>query len=92
MAYHSILKERIQNDELLGVEYIENYLGSNSRLLLYFKSEPKIRPILQHKIEEYRELLENINTKFEQLQTRYLRFNFSILSKFLLFKNPRIFS
>lgn len=70
MAYHSILKQRIKNNELIGVEYVENYLGSNSRLLLYFKSEPKIRPILQHKIDEYRELLENINTKFEQFTNK----------------------
>lgn len=70
MAYHSKLKERIKNNELIGVEYVENYLGSNSRLLLYFNSEPKIRPILQHKIEEYKELLENINTKFEQFTNK----------------------
>ena len=66
MAYHSVLKERIKNNELIGVEYIENYLGSTSRMLLYFRSEPKIRPILEHKIEEYKILVQDINKKFEQ--------------------------
>ena len=66
MAYHSELKQRIRNNELLGVEYIENYFGDTSRMLLYFQSEPKIRPILADKIEEYRLILKGINTRFEQ--------------------------
>ena len=71
MAYHTTLKERIKNNELIGVEYVENYLGSNSRLFLYFKSEPKIRPILNNKIEEYKDILANINTKFEQFSQSF---------------------
>ena len=65
--YHETLKERIENNELIGYEFIENYLNGSPRLLLYFESEPKIRPVLKHKIKEYRRMLEKIETKFEQI-------------------------
>lgn len=67
MSYHSDLKNRILNNELIGFELVENYIGSTNRMLLYFNSEPKIRPVLANKIDEYKELLKDINTKFNQV-------------------------
>ena len=67
MSYHSNLKHRILNNELIGFEVIENYIGNSNRMLLYFKSEPKIRPVLANKIDEYKELLKDINTKFNRV-------------------------
>ncbi|MEX1001812.1 MAG: hypothetical protein WDZ35_06835 [Crocinitomicaceae bacterium] len=65
--YHETLKERIQNNELIGYEVVNNYVNGSPRLLLYFESEPKIRPVLKHKIKEYKKILDKIETKFEQI-------------------------
>ena len=67
MSYHLNLQERIQNNELIGFEIFQDYQGKAEKMLLYFQSEPKIRPILKNKIEEYKEILKGINTRFEHL-------------------------
>ena len=71
MAYHKDLKQRIQNNELIGFEIFQDYQGKAEKMLLYFQSEPKIRPILKNKIEEYKEMLKDINTRFEQITTGF---------------------
>jgi hypothetical protein len=71
MAYHSDLKQRIKNNELIGFELIQDYQGRAEKMLLFFQSEPKIRPILKNKIEEYKEMLKDINTRFEQITTGF---------------------
>ncbi|WP_297693261.1 nuclear transport factor 2 family protein [uncultured Eudoraea sp.] len=43
--YHNKIKQRIKNNELLRYEYVEKYKSISPCLLLYFETEPKIRPI-----------------------------------------------
>jgi hypothetical protein len=57
--YHSRTKQRINNGELEDFKYVEKYKNISPCLLLYFNTEPKIRPIREHRFEEY----ENILTK-----------------------------
>lgn len=71
MAYHTDLRQRIKNNELIGFEIFQDYQGRAEKMLLYFQSEPKIRPILKNKIEEYKEMLKDINTRFEQITTGF---------------------
>ena len=55
--YHNKIKQRIQNDELTGYEYVEVYKLISPCLLLYFSTDPKIRPIRKHRFEEYEAIL-----------------------------------
>ncbi len=55
--YHNKIKQRIQNNELTGFEYVEKYKNIAPCLLLYFCTEPKIRPIREHRFKEYEEIL-----------------------------------
>lgn len=55
--YHNKIKQRIRNKELVRYEYLEKYKNITPCLLLYFDTEPKIRPIREHRFEEYEELL-----------------------------------
>ena len=57
--YHNKIKQRIKNKELTGYEYVEKYKNISPCLLLYFDTEPKIRPIREHRFNEYQEILEN---------------------------------
>lgn len=62
--YHNKIKQRIKNKELLKYEYVERYKNIAPCLLLYFDTEPKIRPIREHRFEEYEKLLKSLGTKF----------------------------
>lgn len=55
--YHNKIKQRIKNNELLRYEYVDRYKSISPCLLLYFTTDPKIRPIRQHRFEEYEEIL-----------------------------------
>ena len=55
--YHNKIKQRINNRELTGFEYVEKYKQISPCLLLYFNTEPKVRPIRSHRFEEYEALL-----------------------------------
>ena len=55
--YHNKIKQRINNKELIGYEYVESYKKIKPCLLLYFSTDPKIRPIRQHRFQQYEELL-----------------------------------
>ncbi len=55
--YHNKIKQRIKNNELRGFEYVEKYKNISPCLLLYFTTEPKIRPIRAHRFDEYEALL-----------------------------------
>ncbi|MBS9773888.1 MAG: hypothetical protein KGV59_01855 [Tenacibaculum sp.] len=57
--YHNRIKQRIKNDELVGYEYVEKYKNISPCLLLYFSTEPKIRPIREHRFKEYEEILKS---------------------------------
>ena len=58
--YHNRIKQRIKNNELISYEYVDKYKSISPCLLLHFESEPKTRPIREHRFEEYEILLKNI--------------------------------
>jgi hypothetical protein len=55
--YHNKIKQRIKNNELTGYEYVNEYSSISPCLLLYFSTEPKVRPIRKHRFEEYEAFL-----------------------------------
>ena len=55
--YHNRIKQRIKNNELVGYEYVDKYKSISPCLLLHFDTEPKTRPIREHRFEEYEEIL-----------------------------------
>ena len=57
--YHNKIKQRIRNQELVRYEYVDRYKNISPCLLLYFTTEPKIRPIREHRFLEYEKLLED---------------------------------
>ena len=59
--YHNKIKQRIRNQELIGYEYVSSYKKIKPCLLLYFNTDPRIRPIREYRFKEYKKLLGNIN-------------------------------
>ncbi|RRT91870.1 hypothetical protein [Empedobacter falsenii] len=55
--YHNKIKQRINNGELVSFEFVEKYKNISPCLVLFFKTEPFIRPIREHRFSEYRQLL-----------------------------------
>lgn len=55
--YHNKIKQRIANNELIKYEFVEAYKTISPCLLLYFNTEPYIRPIRKHRFEEYKTIL-----------------------------------
>ncbi len=55
--YHNKIKQRINNGELISFEFVEKYKNISPCLVLYFRTEPFIRPIREHRFSEYRQLL-----------------------------------
>ncbi|WP_313360147.1 hypothetical protein [Empedobacter sp.] len=55
--YHNKIKQRINNGELVSLEFVEKYKNISPCLVLFFKTEPFIRPIREHRFSEYRQLL-----------------------------------
>ncbi|MAU36266.1 MAG: hypothetical protein CMD14_02705 [Flavobacteriales bacterium] len=55
--YHNRIKQRINNNELIGYEYVEEYNGIKPCLVLHFNTEPKIRPIREYRFKEYENFL-----------------------------------
>jgi hypothetical protein len=60
--YHNKIKQRIKNNELIEYEFVVKYKSISPCLLLYFETEPKIRPIREHSFMEYEKILLS-NTK-----------------------------
>ena len=58
--YHNKIKQRIRNKELVGYEYVESYKTIKPCLLLYFDSDPKVRPIREHRFIEYEKILSSL--------------------------------
>ena len=58
--YHNKIKQRINNRELVKYEYVEKYKTISPCLLLHFNTEPKIRPIREHRFKEYEIILNNL--------------------------------
>ncbi len=61
--YHNKIKQRIKNNELTGYEYVASYKSIKPCLLLYFSTEPTIRPIREHRFEEYELIFKEIFKK-----------------------------
>jgi len=57
--YHNKIKQRIKNKELVRYEFVDKYKNTQNVLLLYFDTEPHIRPIRPHRHQEYIKLLNN---------------------------------
>ncbi|RKE91985.1 hypothetical protein BXY80_2417 [Ichthyenterobacterium magnum] len=55
--YHNKIKQRIKNNELIKFEYVNKYKKISPCLLLYFNTEPYIRPIRAHRFKEYEPIL-----------------------------------
>jgi hypothetical protein len=55
--YHNRIKQRITNGELLSFEFRDEYKDIKPVLLLHFSTEPYIRPVREHRFEEYIKLL-----------------------------------
>lgn len=51
--YYIKIKQRIANNELLRYEYDEKYKNISPCLVLHFSTEPFIRPIREHRFDEY---------------------------------------
>jgi len=60
--YHNKIKQRIKNKELIRYEYLEKYKNISPCLLLHFDTEPKTRPIREHRFIEYEKMF-NDNQK-----------------------------
>jgi hypothetical protein len=58
--YHNKIKQRIKNNELIRYEYVKEYKNISPCLLLHFETEPKIRPIREHRFKEYEELFKEM--------------------------------
>jgi len=58
--YHNKIRQRIKNHELEGYEYVDKYKQISPCLLLYFNTEPKIKPIREHRFKEYEEIINKI--------------------------------
>lgn len=58
--YHNKIKSRISNNELVSYEYVEKYKNIMPCLLLHFSTEPKIRPIREHRFQEYEDLFKQL--------------------------------
>ena len=59
--YHNVIKKRIKNGELIGIEKTSGEFA----LILHFSTPPFKRPIRQRSLYKYKELLKNIPTKFK---------------------------
>ena len=56
-SYHNRIKQRIRNHELVNFEFVKSYKSIEPALLLHFSTEPRVRPIREHRFDEYRILL-----------------------------------
>lgn len=58
--YHNKIKQRIFQGELLRYEYVDKYKNISPCLLLHFETEPKTRPIREHRFKEYEEFFKEL--------------------------------
>ena len=61
--YHNRIKQRINNGELIGYRFVKNYKNIGECLLLFFKTEPLVRPIRPYKYKDYLPLLKEYQSK-----------------------------
>ncbi|MBD3637895.1 MAG: hypothetical protein HUJ25_11115 [Crocinitomicaceae bacterium] len=63
-AKYEKLKERILNNELIGYEYVERFANNHPGLILFFKGESRIHTIGHKSVEEFRELVNDLELRF----------------------------
>jgi len=56
-SYHNRIKQRINNRELEGYEYVDRYKNISPCLLLKFSTEPRLRPIREHRFKMYEQII-----------------------------------
>jgi len=61
--YHNKIKQRIKNKELINYEYVNKYKNISPCLLLHFTTDPKIRPIREHRFEEYEQFFKSLKNE-----------------------------
>lgn len=54
--YHNRILQRIKNGELIGYEFCDE---GEFALILHFSTFPKTRPIREHSVYKYEEILKN---------------------------------
>ena len=59
--YHNRIKQRIDNGELVGYYYTDNYPSIGEALVLQFSTYPPLRPIRPHRYAEYMIILDQEN-------------------------------
>ncbi len=59
--YHNKIKQRIKNGELIRYRYVDAYKNIAPCLLLYFSTEPFIKPIRAHRFSEYEKIFSQMN-------------------------------
>ena len=59
--YHNKIKQRINNKELVRYEYVDKYKNISPCLLLHFDTEPRVKPIREHRFKEYEEIFAQLN-------------------------------
>ncbi|KKX51917.1 hypothetical protein EDF67_1032 [Sphingobacterium sp. JUb78] len=63
--YHNKIKQRIANGEFITYEYVPKYKQIAPCMLLYFKTEPYIRPIREHRFQEYEQIFRTLKQELE---------------------------
>jgi hypothetical protein len=58
---HNKIKQRIKNGELIKFEFVEKFKNISPCLLLYFKTEPYVKAIREHRFSEYKLILPNLD-------------------------------
>ena len=66
--YHNRIRQRINNGELVSYEYVDKYKQIRPALVLYFSSEPYLRPIREHRFEEYELIFKTLALQHLQMK------------------------
>lgn len=64
--YHNKIKQRIRNNELIRYEYVDYYKAISPCLLLYFSTAPYIKPIREHRFNEYELIFKELNKELNR--------------------------
>ncbi|UKN01073.1 hypothetical protein K6119_15185 [Paracrocinitomix mangrovi] len=59
------LKKRILNNELDGCEFVEKLKNNLPGIILFFESDSRIYTIGQEKLEEFKELVKDMELRFK---------------------------
>lgn len=59
--YHNKIKQRIRQGEMTHYEYVDEYNNISPCLLLHFNTEPYIKPVREHRFEEYEQFFKELS-------------------------------